>query len=221
MMRAIFIRDVKTAVKAGSGIDVSLIFFLSAIVLLPFAIGISPALSAKIGAGLLWLFALLSILLGLDRLFQADLDDGSLDIALSGSDFSALILLIYAKIAAHWVTSVLPLISAALPLSLLLNMSAAQAYGACLSLLIGTPAIAALGALGTALTAALPRGGGALLTVLILPLAIPLIIFGIASAQFMAQGGSPQPLYWLSALSLFFVFIGGFGAGAALRLLPE
>lgn len=220
MMRSLFCRDIKAALAAGSGISVSWLFFCSAIMLLPFAGSASAAFFAQAGPGLLWLFALLSVLLGLDRLFQTDKEDGSLDILLASADFTALTLAVFSKIAAHWTVAVLPLVLAAPVLSLLLNLDWAHAGAACLSLMLGTPAIAAVGAVGAALTVSLPRGG-VLLSVLVLPLTVPIIIFGIAAAAQLAEGGSPEPLYLLLALSLFFTFAAPPAAAAALRNLTE
>jgi len=220
MFISLFCRDLRAAFKAGSGISISLLFFLSAVILTPFALGANTKALAQAGPGLLWFFALLAILLGLDRLFKTDLDSGALDILLSSLDFSGLTLAVAAKIAAHWVCAILPLIIAAPFLAALLGADLPHAAGAALSLLLGTPAIACIGAAGAALTAALPRGG-VLLSVLALPLAVPVIIFGAASAPALTAGGSFEPLYWLAALSLFFAFIGPIAAACALKNLTR
>jgi len=220
MMAAIFRRDLRAALQEGSGIGVSLLFFVSALILTPFAFGPGGPALARAGPGLLWIFALLAILLGLDRLFKADKASGALDILLAETDFTGLALAAAAKIAAHWVSAVLPLILAAPFLALLLKADAAHALAAAASLALGTPAIAAIGAAGAALTVALPRGG-MLLSALVLPLVIPVIIFGAATAEALAAGGSLEPLYLLLALSLFFIFLGPIAAAAALRFSAE
>lgn len=217
---SLFRRDIKAGLAAGSGIGVSLLFFITVTALTPFAIGADKAALAQAGFGLLWFFALLALLLGLDRLFQTDKEDGSLDILLSSADFSALALLVFVKAAAHWVITVLPLMPAALILSLLLQADYAHALAITAALLLGTPALTFIGAAGAALTAALPRGG-ALLTVLVLPLTVPVLIFGLAAAEALAAGGAKQPLWLLAACTLFFSFAGPIAAAAALKFTAE
>jgi len=219
-MKNLFIRDIKAGIKAGSAIGTSLLFFLSVILLSPFALGTEKTMLIKAGPGLLWFFALLAVLLGLDRLFQTDKEDGSLDIILAAGDFSSLTVMILVKSAAHWVSTVLPLIAAAPVLSLLLNPDWRQAAALTASLALGTPAITFIGALGAALTAALPRGG-VLLAVLVLPLIIPVIIFGIAASAALVAGTALQPLYFLLALTLFFGLIGPAAAALALKFTAE
>jgi len=219
-MKNLFFRDIKAAVKAGGAISISLLFFLSVIVLSPFALGAEKALLARAAPGLLWFFALLAVLLGLDRLFQIDKEDGSLDIMLAAGDFSSLAVMVWVKAAAHWVSAVLPLIIAAPVLALLLCPDWRQALALTASLACGTPAITFIGALGAALTAALPRGG-VLLAVLVLPLVIPVIIFGIAAAAALAAGAALQPLYFLLALTLFFSLVGPAAAALALKFTAE
>lgn len=218
-MKNMFLRDIQTAWTTGSSAGIGLLFFLSSALLIPFALG-ADKIALKSAAGLLWLFALLAVLLGLDRLFCPDKEDGSLDILLCSADFPALTFAIIGKIAAHWVTSALPLVLAAPVFSLLLNPDIYYAAAICFALAIGTPAILCIGACGAALTCALPRGG-VLLTVLILPLVIPVIIFGIAATHALAAGGALQPLYFLAALTLFFAFICPIAAALTLKWTAE
>ena len=166
-LAALFLRDVRLAVRVGGGAGIGILFFLIVVVLTPFAIGPDLALLARIGPAILWLGALLASLLTLDRLVAADADDGSLDLILTGG--TPLELAVAAKAAAHWVTTGLPLAIATPLFGLLMNLDAGAGFTVALTLLAGTPALTFLGLLGAALSVTLRRGG-LLLTVLILPL---------------------------------------------------
>lgn len=217
-MIALYLRDVKLGVRAGGGALVGLLFFLAVIAAAPFAIGPDLNLLARIGPAMLWIGALLASLLGLDRLFQADRDDGSLDLFVLASDRHMLALAVAVKAAAHWTSAVLPLVVAAPALGLLMNLSAATGFGTALTLLAGTPAIAFIGAAGAAVAVSLPRGG-LLISILVLPLVIPVLIFGVSAAY--AIEGEPMPFLppfmMLCAVTLFSAVIGPVAAALALR----
>ena len=209
-------RDLLLATRIGGGGLTGLMFFLSLIVLAPFAIGPDLNLLARIGPALLWISALLSTLLGLDRLFQADEEDGSLDLLQAGS--LSMLALVSAKCLAQWLTTGLPLALAAPVLGLLLALEPDQLGLMAFSLVIGTPALTAIGAAGAALTVSLRRGG-LLVSVISMPVMIPILIFGVASANASVLGmmAAATPLKILSGLSLACVTLGLVTAAAALQ----
>jgi heme exporter protein B len=213
---ALFMRDVRLAVRVGGGAGIGVLFFLIVVVLTPFAIGPDLALLARIGPAILWLGALLASLLTLDRLVAADAEDGSLDLILTGR--TPLELAVAAKAAAHWVTTGLPLAIATPLFGLLMNLDTRASFAVALTLLAGTPALTFLGLLGAALSVTLRRGG-LLLTVLVLPLTIPVLIFGVAASNAATVGPVPfgTPFTILCALSLASLVVGTFAAAAALR----
>ena len=215
-LSALFMRDLRLAVRSGGGAPVGVVFFLAVVTLVPFAVGPDLNLLARIGPAILWLGALLSTLLGLDRLFQADLDDGSLDLLHLGP--APLELAIAVKALAHWAASGLPLVIAAPLLGLFVNLPVGGIGAVTLTLLVGTPALTFLGAIGAALTVALRRGG-LLLSILILPLAIPVLIFGVAAANAAIIGPMPfmPPFLLLCAMTLFSMVLGTVAAAWALR----
>jgi len=219
MMRAFWAlvrRDLRLSARIGGGGLNGLMFFLSLIVLAPFAIGPDLNLLARIGPALLWISALLSTLLGLDRLFQADEEDGSLDLLQAGS--LPMLALVGAKCLAHWLTTGLPLALAAPVLGLLLALEPVQLGLMSAGLLIGTPALTAIGAAGAALTVSLRRGG-LLISVIVMPLMVPILIFGVASANAPLLGlmEASTPLKILLGLSLACVTLGLVTASAALQ----
>jgi heme exporter protein B len=217
-MLALYIRDIRLGVRAGGGALVGVLFFLVVITTAPFAIGPDMNLLARIGPAMLWIGALLASLLGLDRLFQADREDGSLDLLIIGSSRHMMALIVFVKCLAHWTTSVLPLVVAAPLLSLFMNMSVDSAFGTALTLLVGTPAIVFIGSAAAAVAVSLPRGG-LMVTVLVLPLVIPVLIFGVSAAYAITAEPDPflPPFLMLCALALFFAVIGPFAAAVALR----
>jgi len=192
------------------------LFFLIVVTLTPFAIGPDLVLLQRIGPAILWLGALLASLLALDRLFAADHEDGSLDLLLMGS--APLELAVLAKALAHWITTSLPLVIATPLLGLFLNLDATAIGAVALTLLAGTPALTCIGLIGAALSVALRRGG-LLLPVLVLPLTVPVLIFGVAASNAAIVGpvGFGAPFLILCALSLSSLVIGPFAAAAALR----
>jgi heme exporter protein B len=213
---AIFIRDFRLAIRVGGGGGMGVLFFLIVVVLTPFAIGPDLALLARIGPAILWLGALLASLLTLDRLLAADLEDGSLDLILMGE--CPLELAVAAKAAAHWLTTGLPLVIATPLLGLFMNLDSRASAAVALTLLAGTPALTFIGLIGAALSVALRRGG-LLLAVLVLPLTVPVLIFGVSASNAAIIGPLPfgTPFTILCALTLFSLVIGIFAAAAALR----
>jgi heme exporter protein B len=215
-LTAILVRDVRLSVRLGGGALIGVLFFLIVVILMPFAIGPDLALLARIGPAILWLGALLASLLALDRLITADYEDGSLDLILMAR--APLELALAAKALAHWLTTGLPLVIAAPLLGLLLNLDPTATGAVALTLLVGTPALTGIGLIGAALTVALRRGG-LLIAILVLPLTIPVLIFGVAAANAAIVGPLPfgTPFTILCALTLISAVIGPFAAAAALR----
>ena len=215
-LTALFIRDVRLALRAGGGASVTVLFFLIVVTLTPFAVGPDLALLKRIGPAMLWIGALLASLLALDRLLAADRDDGSLDLLVMSP--TPLELAVAAKALAHWLTTGLPLVVATPLFALFLNVDGFQALAVAATLLVGTPALTFLGLIGAALTVTLRRGG-LLLSVLVLPLAIPVLIFGIAASNAAVTGplGFGTPFLILCALSLISFVIGPIAAAMALR----
>jgi len=215
-LRALLARDMRIAVRIGGGALMGVLFFLTVVTLMPFAIGPDLALLRRIGPAILWIGALLASLLALDRLFAADYEDGSLDLILMGA--SPLELTVAVKGLAHWLTTGLPLVVAVPVLGLLLNLEPAAIGAVALTLLVGTPALTFIGLFGAALAVALRRGG-LLLPVLVLPLTVPVLIFGVAAANAAIVGPVPfgTPFTILCALTLMSLVIGPFAAAATLR----
>jgi heme exporter protein B len=217
-MLALFLRDIRLSIRAGGGALIGVIFFLAVIVTIPFGVGPDLNLLSRIGPAILWIAALLACLLGLDRLFQADREDGSLDLLVLNGDRHMLALTVLTKCLAHWAGSVLPLVVAAPLLGLFMNMEPLGIGATALTLLIGTPAITFIGAAGAAVAVALPRGG-LLISVLVLPLTIPVLIFGVSASYGAVADPAPflQPFLILAALTLFLAVIGPLAAALALR----
>ena len=217
---ALLVRDLRVSVRLGGGALIAVLFFLIVVTLMPFAVGPDLALLRRIGPAILWLGALLASLLALDRLLAADYEDGSLDLILMGR--APLELVVLAKALAHWLTTGLPLVLAAPLLGLLLDLDAGTGGIVALTLLAGTPALTFLGLIGAALAVTLRRGG-LLLAVLILPLTVPVLIFGVAASNAAIVGPAPfgAPFAILCALTLMSLVLGPFAAAAALRHGPE
>ncbi len=215
-LAALLVRDMRLGVRLGGGAIIGILFFLTVVVLVPFAIGPDLALLSRIGPAVLWLGALLASLLGLDRLLATDYEDGSLDLILMAR--VPLELAVAIKAVAHWLTTGLPLVIAAPLLGILLNLDVWATGAVALTLLAGTPALTFIGLIGAALTVALRRGG-LLLAVLVLPLNIPVLIFGVAAANAAVIGPAPfgPPFGILCALSLMSMVVGPFAAAIALR----
>ena len=215
-LAALFIRDIRLAIRVGGGGGIGVLFFLIVVVLMPFAIGPDLTLLARLGPAILWLGALLASLLTLDRLFAVDHEDGSLDLILMSD--TPLELAVAAKAAAHWLTTGLPLVIATPLLGLFMNLDAKASAAVMLTLLAGTPALTFIGLIGAALSVALRRGG-LLLAVLVLPLTVPVLIFGVAASNAAIVGPLPfgMPFTILCALMLTSLVVGIFAAAAALR----
>ena len=201
-MIALLLRDLRLAVRAGGGFGLGLAFFLIVVVLVPFGVGPDTVLLSRIAPGILWVAALLAALLSLDRIFALDFEDGSLSLlATSPLPLESVAMM---KASAHWITTGLPLTLAAPLLGFLLNLQL-QAYAILLvSLLIGTPALSMIGTFGAALTVGLRRGG-LLMSLLVLPLYVPTLIFGAEAVRRGADGLDPT-----SAL----ILMGGITAGS-------
>jgi heme exporter protein B len=212
----LLMRDIRLAVRLGGGAPIGVLFFLLVVTLMPFALGPDLALLRRIGPAILWLGALLASLLALDRLFAADHEDGSLDLILTSR--LPLEVTIAVKAFAHWLTTGVPLVVAAPVLALFLDLEPRAIGAVALTLLVGTPALTCIGAMGAALAVTLRRGG-LILAVLVLPLTIPVLIFGVAAANAAVVGPMPfgPPFTILCALSLISFVIGPFAAAAALR----
>jgi heme exporter protein B len=214
-LRALLIRDMRLAVRIGGGALMGVLFFLIVVTLTPFAIGPDLVLLKRIGPAILWIGALLASLLALDRLFAADHEDGSLDLLLMGS--TPLELTVLTKALAHWITTGLPLVIATPLLGLFLNLELHAIGAVALTLLAGTPALTCIGLIGAALSVALRRGG-LLLPVLVLPLTVPVLIFGVAASNAAIAGsGFGAPFMILCALTLGSLVLGPLAAAAALR----
>jgi heme exporter protein B len=209
ILRTLIVRDTALAWRAGS-LWLPVAFLLLVAALYPFAVGPDAAVLARTGGGILWIAALLASLLPVDRLVAPDRNSGVLDqLALRGigDEWVAL-----AKLIAHWLGFGPPLLFAALPAAALLKLEIAALVKLEIGLLLGTPALAALGVMVAALTASL-RSSGALAGLLALPLAVPLLIFGAGSLG----DGSGAAFKFLAAVSLLLVAISPFAAGAAMR----
>lgn len=215
-MIALFLRDLRLAVRAGGGFGLGLGFYLILAVLVPLGIGPEPHLLAPIAPGVLWIGALLACLLSLDRVFALDWEDGSLDLLATAP--IPLEGVVTAKAAAHWVTTGLPLTLAAPALGLLLNLPPAAFGWLTLSLALGTPALSVIGTFGAALTVGLRRGG-LLLSLLVLPLYVPTLIYGTEIVKRGAAGlDTATPLALLAGITAGAVALLPFASAAAIRI---
>jgi heme exporter protein B len=215
-MRALLLRDLRLALRSGGGFGLGLAFFLILAVLVPLGVGAEGGVLGRIAPGILWVGALLACLLSLDRIFALDHEDGSLDLlATSPLPLEGVVAV---KALAHWLVTGLPLTLLAPALGVLLNL-APTAYGwLVLSLLLGTPTLSIVGAFGAALTVGLRRGG-LLLSLLVLPLYVPTLIFGAEVVRRGADGMAlGTPLALLAAISLGAAALLPFAAAAALRV---
>ena len=213
--RALLLRDMKLAFRAGGGATLAAAFFALIAALIPFGVGAETLLLGRIAGGVLWVSAALAGLLSLDRLFQADYEDGSLDV-LAISPLS-LELAATAKIIAHWLTTGLPLVLLSPVLGLLLNLPPPGYLPLFQSLLIGTPALSAVGAIGAALTLSVRRGG-LILALIVLPLLTPTLIFGAGTVMGALDGTGRGAFVFLAAFSMAAVALSPFAAAASVRL---
>lgn len=218
--KELFQRDLRLSVRVGGSALVGVLFFLAVVTVIPFGVGPDLNLLARIGPAILWIGALLATLLGLDRLFQADRDDGTLDLMLMAGRSMEMVVLI--KCLAHWVATGLPLVVAAPLLGIFLNLDPVAMAAVTATLLVGTPALTLIGAIGASLTVSMRRGG-LLLAVLVVPLAIPVLIFGVSSADAAIHDPVPflTPFLILCALSLIAAVIGPIASATALRFASD
>ncbi|MGE0714679.1 MAG: heme exporter protein CcmB [Alphaproteobacteria bacterium] len=216
---ALLRRELALAVRQGADALVAVLFFVLAATLFPFGVGPEPNLLARIAAGIIWVTALLSVMLALDRLFLADYEDGSLDVMATTP--MPLVVVVLAKCLAQWLLSGLPLIAATPVLALLLQLPAEGLPTLLLALALGTPTLVLIGAVGAALVLG-ARRGGVLLALLVLPLAVPVLIFGVAGVESAIAGLPARPhLLVLAALLLAALATAPLAAAAALRRAVE
>lgn len=215
-MIALLFRDLALAVRAGGGFGLGLAFFLIVTVLVPFGVGPETALLARIAPGVLWIGALLACLLSLDRILALDWEDGSLDLlATAPLPMEGIVSI---KALAHWLTTGLPLVLAAPVLGVLLSLPTSGYLWVFLSLALGTPALSVIGTFGAALTVGLKRGG-LLMSLLVLPLYVPTLIFGAEVARRGAEGLAVSvPLAMLAGISFGVIAILPFASAAVLRI---
>ncbi|HEV8678727.1 MAG TPA: heme exporter protein CcmB [Stellaceae bacterium] len=208
-------RDLLLSLRQGGEVGLVLGFFVLAVLLFPFGVGPEPALLGRIGAGIIWVAALLAAVVSLDRLFAADYADGGLDlIALSPAPLEVAVL---AKVAAHWLTTGLPLTVISPVLAVFVDLDPAAIPVLTLGLLIGTPALSLLGAIAAALTLG-ARRPGILVSLLVLPLYLPSLIFGAGAIEgILAAEGARANLLLLGAVTLFALPLAPLAAAAALR----
>ena len=212
---AVLLRDLRLAIRQSADLALVLGFFVIAASLFPFGIGPSPETLARTAAGIIWVLALLAVMLSLDRLFQADYDDGSLEhIALSPSPLTLIVL---AKALAHWLTTGIPLIAVAPLIGIMLNLPPQGFATLMIGLALGTPSLSLIGAIGAALTLG-ARRAGLLIALLVLPLYIPVLIFGVTAVESVLSGfqATAQFLY-LGAILLAAAALAPWAAAAAVR----
>lgn len=215
-MIALLIRDLRLAFRAGGGFGLGLAFFLIVTTLVPFSVGPAPDLLGSIAPGVLWLGALLACLLSLDRLLALDFEDGTLDLLLTAP--LPLEGAVSIKALAHWLTTGLPLVLAAPVFGVLLNLPSPGYGWLVLSLALGTPALSVIGTFGAALTVGIKRGG-LLLSLLVLPLYVPTLIFGAEAARRGAAGlDGSTPLLMLAGITLATIACMPFASAAVLRM---
>jgi len=215
-MIALLLRDLRLAIRAGGGFGLGLAFFLIVTVLVPFGVGPEGGTLAKIAPGILWVGALLACLLSLDRIFALDFEDGSLDLlATAPIPLEAVVTM---KAAAHWLTTGLPLVVAAPVFGVLLNLQGEGFFWLTVSLALGTPALSVIGTFGAALTVGLKRGG-LLMSLLVLPLYVPTLIFGAETVRRGTEGmETGAPLMLLAGITAASIALLPFASAAAIRV---
>ena len=219
VVAAVLARDLRLAYRQGGETVLAVLFFLLAAALFPFGLGIDPGLLVKVGPGVVWVTALLAALLSLERMFQSDYEDGGLELLVLAP--APLELLVLAKVAAHWLTTGLPLMVATPIVAVLYHLDWPMVAVLEVGLLIGTPVLSLIGALGAALILG-ARRGGALLILLVAPLALPVLIFGAGAAANVAAGSAPGAALTVEAgLLLAALPLAPWGAAAALRAALE
>ncbi|HGG06299.1 MAG TPA: heme exporter protein CcmB [Aliiroseovarius sp.] len=215
-MIALLIRDLRLSVRAGGGFGLGLAFFLIVTILVPFGVGPQTELLMNIAPGIMWVGALLACLLSLDRVFQLDFEDGTLDLlATAPMPMEGVVLM---KALAHWLVTGLPLALAAPVLATLLHLEGAGQGWLFITLMLGTPALSVIGTFGAALTVGLKRGG-LLLSLLVLPLYVPTLIFGAEAARRGAEGmATGTPMLMLAGITAGAIALLPFAAAAAIRI---
>jgi len=212
-------RDLRLALRRGGNSLQPLLFFVIALALFPLGVGPAPEVLARIGVGVIWVLALLAVMLSLDRLYQADAEDGSLELLAQG--VLPLELAALAKCLAHWLTSGLALVIASPLLALLMQLPGEALAPLALALALGTPTLTLVGGIGAALLIG-ARRGSVLLALLVLPLYIPVLIFGVSAVEGEVMGLSGRPqLLILAAMLLAALALAPFATAAALRLALE
>lgn len=215
-MSALLLRDLRLAFRAGGGFGLGLAFFLIVTLLVPFSVGPQSHLLGSIAPGVLWLGALLACLLSLDRLLALDFEDGTLDLLATAP--LPLEAALSVKALAHWLTTGLPLVLAAPLFGVLLNLAGPGYLWLVVSLALGTPALSVIGTFGAALTVGIKRGG-LLLSLLVLPLYVPTLIFGAEVARRGAAGQEVStPLLMLAGITLAVIALMPFASAAVLRM---
>ncbi len=218
-LAALFRRDLVLAFRRLADTAMGLAFFVVALSLFPFGVGASPDILARIGAGVIWVVALLAVLLTLDRLWQADLEDGSLELILLCP--VPLELLVVTKCLVHWLTSGLLLVVAAPLLAVLMGLPPDALWALPVALLLGTPTLTLIGSIGAGLLLG-SRRGSVLMALLVLPLYIPVLIFGVSAVDGVLLGlGGTAPLLIMGAMLLLALALTPFATAAALRLALE
>ncbi len=212
-------RDLRLALRQSGDSLIVVAFFAIATVLFPFGVGPEAAVLARIAVGVVWVTALLAALLSLDRIFAMDFEDGTLDqLVLSGHPLPLVVL---AKVAAHWLTTGVPLILLSPILAVTMRLPAAGYGTLILALVLGTPTVSLIGAVGAALVLG-TRRGGVLLSLLVLPLYVPVLIFGTAAVEAAIIGRPTEPMLMvLGGLALLALTLSPWAAGAALRQAVE
>ena len=215
----LLLRDLRLALRQGVDAVMAVAFSVIAVALFPLGIGPEPNILARIAPGVIWVAALLAAMLSLDRLFQQDYEDGSLELlALAPAPLEMIVL---AKVAAHWLTTGLPLLLAAPVLAVLMNMAADGFAVLLIAMLLGTPSLSLIGAIGGALVLG-ARRGGVLIALLVLPLYIPVLIFAVAAVDAVLTGQSARPhLLLLGAILAAALPLAPLSAAAALRQAVE
>lgn len=215
-MIAVLLRDLKLATRAGGGFGLGLVFFLIVVVLVPFGVGPETAVLSRIAPGILWVAALLAALLSLDRIFALDHEDGTLTLLATAP--IPLETVAVAKASAHWLTTGVPLTIAAPILGVLLQLQPAAVGAVIVTLALGTPALSIIGTFGAALTVGVRRGG-LLLSLLVLPLYVPTLIFGAEAVRRSADGlDVTTPLLMLAGITAGAVALLPFATAAVLRM---
>jgi len=219
-LRALLVRELKSHWRVGGGALTGVMFFLAVVTIFPFAVGPDSKTLATLAPAILWIGALLASLLGLERLFAADREDGSLDLIAMQS--KPMVFVVLVKALAHWTVSGLPLVLSSPLFGIMLNMPSFAIAVTALTLLVGTPAIAFLGATGAAVTVKLARGS-VLIAVLILPLVIPVLVFAMSAIQGALEDPAPflPPFLLLCSMTLLSAVIGPLAAAIMLRHSAE